>query len=100
MELPENIKHLVEELGDSLMEALAENPKCKELIQDIQAHQFDLVMMLEATVALRKKDNQDAGEEFEKSDVENGDPETHPHTEGSWSEADKQFLKSFRILPN
>lgn len=100
MELPENVKHLVEELGDSLMEALAENPKCKELIHDIQAQEFDLVMMLEATVALRKKDNQADRSEFEERESANFSPQTNDRSDGSWSEGDKQFLKSFRILPN
>ncbi|MFM8622760.1 MAG: hypothetical protein ACKOB3_05215 [Holophagaceae bacterium] len=100
MELPENVKHLVEELGDSLMEALAENPKCKELIHDIQAHEFDLVMMLEATVALRKKETRGVPSELGNMEPVNLAPRVNDHSEGSWSEDDKQFLKSFRILPD
>ncbi len=100
MELPEKVKYLVEELGDSLMEALAENQKCKELIQDIQAQEFDLVMMLEATLALRKKQSKDTHVEAKGIGQENISFESTDNFQGIWSEDDKQFLKSFRILPD
>ena len=48
MDLPEHLHHLVSELGDSLVKALAEDDHCRELAFQIQAKGYGLMLILEA----------------------------------------------------
>ena len=84
MELPENLHHLVSELGDSLVKALAEDDHCRDLTFQIQAQGYGLMLILEAApIRLRG--------------------EGHDHTlpqegpEQPFSEDDKRLMKSFKI---
>ncbi|HET8715186.1 MAG TPA: hypothetical protein VFT46_13060 [Holophagaceae bacterium] len=77
MDLPEEIQKLVSELGDSLLDSLAENPACRELALRIQESGYDLCLVLEATHAPKE------------------DPAAVP-LEG-WSEEDMRTLQDFRI---
>ncbi|WP_243303265.1 hypothetical protein [Geothrix oryzisoli] len=84
MDLPENLHHLVSELGDSLVKALAEDDHCRDLTFQIQAQGYGLMLILEAApIRLR-------GE---------GSDETFPQEgpEQPFSEDDKRLMKSFKI---
>lgn len=78
MDLPEEIQKLVSELGDSLLNSLAEDPACRDLALRIQEHGYDLCLVLEATLAAR-------------------DEEAEPVPSGSWSDEDARVLQDFRI---
>lgn len=80
MELPERLHHLVSELGDSLVKALAEDDHCRSLAFQIQAEGYGLVLILEAA-PLR----------FQPGQVEEEEPPQ------PFSEADKRLMKSFKI---
>jgi hypothetical protein len=71
MDLPEDVRDLVNELGDSLVQALAEDPRCRDLATLIQAKGYELFLVLEAKSA---------------SEAEPG-----------WSEEDEEFLQGYRI---
>lgn len=77
MDLPEEIQKLVSELGDSLLNSLAEDPACRDLALRIQEHGYDLCLVLEATLALREEEA------------------TVPS--GPWSDEDARVLQDFRI---
>jgi hypothetical protein len=49
MDLPEQLHHLVSELGDSLVKALSEDDHCRELAFRIQAKGYGLMLILEAS---------------------------------------------------
>lgn len=83
MELPEHLHHLVSELGDSLVKALAEDDHCRDLTFQIQAQGYGLMLILEAA-PLR------AGIRPETDD-DDGDPVT------PFSEDDLRLMKSFKI---
>ena len=51
MDLPEEIQKLVSELGDSLLDSLAQDSACRELALRIQESGYDLCLVLEATHA-------------------------------------------------
>ena len=94
MEIPENLREIVDRLGVALVKALANDESSRALVLEIQAHGFDMALMLEATVALHKRhDGEDRGE--------TGDPLEAEFTlnqgGGQWSEEDKAFLKTFKI---
>ena len=80
MDLPEEIQKLVSELGDSLLNSLAEDPACRDLALRIQERGYDLCLVLEATQALRDED-----------------AVTSRSTSGSWSDEDARVLQDFRI---
>ena len=89
MEIPENLREIVDRLGVALVKALANDESSRALVQEIQAHGFDMALMLEATVALhRRSDSDDEAQEAEFTLDQSG---------GQWSEDDKAFLKTFKI---
>lgn len=76
MDLPEEIQKLVSDLGDSLLNSLAEDPACRELALRIQECGYDLCLVLEATHAPREEEGV---------------------ASGSWSDEDARVLQDFRI---
>jgi hypothetical protein len=96
MEIPENLREIVDRLGVALVKALANDASSRALVQEIQSYGFDMALMLEATVALHRREEAEPG----------GDgPEAEPAEGGftldqggtQWSEEDKAFLKTFKI---
>ncbi len=79
MDLPEDVRDLVNELGDSLVRALAEDDRCRDLAMLVQARGYELFLVLEATQASAKDE--------EERDAESRD----------WSEEDQEFLQGYRI---
>ncbi len=76
MDIPEHLRHLVDELGEALVSALLNDPHARDLTLQLQQEGFELTLSLEASPA----HTDDQGE-----------------TSGAWSEEDKAFLKTFRI---
>ena len=96
MEIPENLKVIVDRLGVALVKALANDESSRALVQEIQAYGFDMALMLEATVALHKRnDGEGEGETDEAFAQEAGF--AMDQGRGQWSEEDKAFLKTFKI---
>ena len=91
MEIPENLREIVDRLGQALVEALAKDAESRALVMEIQSQGFDMALMLEATVALRRRDSEDS--EFEAPEGEF----TLGGSGSQWSEADKAFLHTFKI---
>ena len=91
MEIPDHLREIVDRLGHALVEALANDQQSRALVMELQAQGFDMALMLEATVALRKRTDdpdEDPGPEGEFTLSDSG---------GTWSEADKAFLRTFKI---
>jgi len=86
MEIPEHLREIVDRLGVALVKALANDESSRALVQEIQACGFDMALMLEATVALHKRADPDAGNGFSMDEGQT-----------QWSEEDKAFLKTFKI---
>jgi len=78
MDLPEEIQKLVSELGDSLLDSLAEHPGCRELALRIQESGYELCLVLEATHAPK-------------------DDEPTPLPLEGWSEEDMRAMQGFGI---
>jgi hypothetical protein len=90
MKIPENLKEIVDRLGTAMVQALARDEATRDLARQIQSQGFDLALVLEATVALQPREE---GEERPES----GPEIILPDEEGTWSEEDKAFLRTFRI---
>jgi len=96
MEIPENLREIVDRLGVALVKALANDESSRALVQEIQAYGFDMALMLEATVALHKRSEGDGDAEGAEEPAPEGEV-TLNQNGGQWSEEDKAFLKKFKI---
>lgn len=107
MEIPEQLREIVDRLGVALVKALANDEQSRALVQEIQAYGFDMALMLEATVALHKREAEaesepDSGDEDERDEAEETPSGEGGYTlerggSGQWSDEDRAFLKTFKI---
>ena len=61
MDIPEELRGLVDELGEALVSAMVLDDRCRELTTRIQAAGFDLSLSLEAMVTLHSAKGDDVG---------------------------------------
>lgn len=101
MEIPEHLREIVDRLGVALVKALANDEHSRALVQEIQSYGFDMALMLEATVALHKREPEaDAdgdAEETEESAESEGSFTLDQGGASEWSAEDRAFLKTFKI---
>jgi len=95
MEIPEHLHELIEQLGQSIMRAMAEDPTSRELARRIQEEGYDVALMVEATVALHRRQPEE-GEAPPQESAPEPPPAARPES-ASWSEEDRAFLRRFKI---
>lgn len=78
MEIPDEVKHLVDRLGEALVRVLVNDEESHALAQQIQDAGFEVSLSVEAALSPRE-------------DGEGQDPLL------DWSDADRAFLQTFRI---
>jgi uncharacterized protein (UPF0335 family) len=83
------LRELIQQLGEAIHESVIESEKIAGVVQDIRRHGFDVLLMLEATVAL----NDLAAQETEEVEV----PVGHNAGELPFTQNDLSFLRSLRI---
>ena len=83
------LRELIQQLGEAIHESVIESEKISGVVQDIRRHGFDVLLMLEATVAL----NDLAANETEQVEV----PVGHIVDELPFTQNDLSFLRSLRI---
>ncbi len=92
MEIPEHLHELVDQLGKALVQALASDDISRSLAKKIQNEGFEVALMIEATVALHKRD------EAELPIPDSALPPLEPEiTAVPWSDEDRAFLRTFKI---
>ena len=91
MDMPEPLRELVDQLGEALVRALATDPASRELVGRIQTEGYDVGLMLEATVALHKRDEDSASPEGPER------AEAEAPASPQWSEEDRAWLHRFKI---
>jgi len=121
METPKEVRSLVDQLGQALVQAIISDAAGQDLIKQIQQTGFEVGIMLEATVALHQKDRDEEpdgnGEECDDESMaiaealaryftrdmprEARRPEFEDRCENlrnfEWSEEDKALMCNFRI---
>lgn len=105
METPKEVRGLIDQLGQALVQAIMSDEEGQRLIMQIQETGFDVGLMLEATVALHPKKTDDSDELAEKCANEGArlarlspDPlEIDDTGNFEWSEEDKALMCNFRI---
>jgi hypothetical protein len=106
MEIPEDLRELVDRLGRALVQALVTDDQCRLLARQIQEGGYEVGLMIEATLALHRRDTggSDLPEEDQEAQIIRLKASTGtkrmelPEGEGpQWSEDDRAFLQKFKI---
>ena len=88
--MDDNLKVLMQELGNAINESLSESERIAEAIGEIRQAGFDVFMVLEATIGFnRRSDNEETGEDQEQV-FESAGPV-------KFSSQDQRFLKALKI---
>jgi uncharacterized protein (UPF0335 family) len=82
------LRELIQQLGEAIHEAVIENEQIAGVVQDIRQHGFDVLLMLEASIAL----NDLSAKEDAHVEVPAGRNAEQPFTQN-----DLSFLRSLRI---
>ena len=82
----QNVKKLIQKLGEAIHETVAESEDIAVVVKDIREQGFDVLLMLEATIGL--------------NEVEPESVETEEVVADGFTHSDLHFLKSLRITVN
>ena len=63
MQLDDNLKQLMKELGAAINDALSESEEISEAIQNVRNAGYDVFLVLEATIGFNKRSKGESGEE-------------------------------------
>jgi hypothetical protein len=86
----DNLKGLMQELGNAINESLSESERIAEAIGEIRQAGFDVFMVLEATIGFnRRNENEEGSEEQEQVFESTGTIK--------FSSQDQRFLKALKI---
>jgi len=85
--LNQQVKDLIQKLGEAIHESVAESESIAGVVRDIREQGFDVLLMLEATIGLNEVEDEEETTDADGNQVAHG-PFTHN---------DLTFLKSLRI---
>ncbi len=88
MALNQQVKDLIQKLGEAIHESVSESDQISGVVREIREQGFDVLLMLEATIGLNEVED-----DAEEADAEEG-TEAEP---GPFTRHDLTFLKSLRI---
>ena len=60
MQLDDNLKQLLRELGHAINDTVSESPRISDAIAEVRSAGFDIVLKLDATIGLAHRDGKDA----------------------------------------
>ena len=63
MQMDDNLKQLMKELGAAINDALSDSEEISEAIQNVRNAGYDVFLVLEATIGFNKRSKTDQGEE-------------------------------------
>ena len=93
LELDDNFKHLIKELGQAINESLADSDNISEVMGRIKAAGYDLFLVLEVTIGFNKQGESGA---VHRQDLTEKSSATAP--EFLLTTEDAQFLRSLKIV--
>ena len=112
MQLDDHLKNLLRELGHAINDTVSESDRITGAIAGVRAHGYDIVLKLDATIGLAKRDGSNAegpalstqDRRFLESlriqvdqDSLEQEPERRPAARLTMTPQDVRFLKSLRI---
>lgn len=93
MELDDNFKRLIKELGQAINESLADSDNISDVMGRIRAAGYDLFLVLEVTIGFNKK-----GESGTLHRQDLTDDASIPEPEFALTTEDAKFLRSLKIV--
>jgi hypothetical protein len=87
--LNQNVKNLIQKLGEAIHESVSESEHIAGVVKNIREEGFDVLLMLEATIGLNEVDL-DEVDAIEDEGEDDG-------VDGPFTSTDLNFLKSLRI---
>lgn len=90
MELDDNFKRLIKELGDAINESLSDSERIADVMARIRGAGYDLFLVLEVTIGFNKR-----GEMSIHRQKLNAEPRSDP--EFRLTSQDTQFLRALKI---
>jgi len=91
MQLDDNLKQLMKELGAAINDALSESEEISEAIQNVRNAGYDVFLVLEATIGFNKRSKTDGGENVGVSGLKSGEMKLKVTAQ------DLKFLRSLKI---
>ena len=91
MELDDNFKRLIKELGDAINESLSESDKISDVLGRIRAAGYDLFLVLEVTIGFNKRGETNLVHRHKLNADLRQEPVFHLTSQ------DAQFLRALRI---
>ena len=91
MQLDDNLKQLMKELGAAINDALSDSEEISEAIQNVRNAGYDVFLVLEATIGFNKHTKTDSGEEAGVNSLKSGEMKLKVTAQ------DLKFLRSLKI---
>src|SRR5260370_29164285 len=92
MQMDDNLKHLMKELGAAINDALSDSGDISEAIQNVRNAGYDVFLVLEATIGFNKrKKGSEGGEEATSNGLRSGEMKLKVTAQ------DLKFLRSLKI---
>ncbi len=91
MDLDDNFKHLIKELGAAINKSLSESDRISEVMDRIRAAGYDLFLVLEVTIGFNKRG--EANLVHRQKLI----PEQRHTTEFQLTNQDEEFLRALKI---
>ena len=94
MELDDNLKQLMKELGTAINESLSDSEPIAQAISNIKGAGYDVFLVLEATIGFNKRDDED-----DENAAPDGEVDSSRIQSGALELTiqDTKFLKSLKI---
>jgi 4-aminobutyrate aminotransferase-like enzyme len=91
LQLDDNLKQLMKELGAAINDALSESEDISEAIQNVRNAGYDVFLVLEATIGFNKRSKGEASDEVNAHGLQSGEMKLKVTTQ------DLKFLRSLKI---
>ena len=91
MQLDDNLKQLMKELGAAINDALSESEEISEAIQNVRNAGYDVFLVLEATIGFNKRSKTEGVEEAISGGLKSGEMKLKVTAQ------DLKFLRSLKI---
>ncbi len=92
MELDENFKRLIKELGDAINDSLSDSERIADVMSRIRTAGYDLFLVLEVTIGFNKRGEVNMVHRQKLSAEGDTDPDFNLTTQ------DTQFLRALKIV--
>ena len=91
MQMDDNLKQLMKELGAAINDALSDSEDISEAIQNVRNAGYDVFLVLEATIGFNKRSKNEGGEEVTSHGLRSGEMKLKVTAQ------DLKFLRSLKI---